>query len=1033
MSKKKFKKIPISDFISDKKLKKIMGIIEKGDDVETAYDRIEILLSDMDLKVIGLGTNRIIFESTKKKYDEIVFKIAGDHHGIEANYREFYNGDLDDALTFSYSISDNGVFLVQEKVKVFNSKRMDKKKKEVREMLKHLSKKILLVDCKLQNFRNFGERDNGDIVLLDHGDTVPLIKYQNDNDIVNIGEESAVSLRCKRLVNITSKAKPCNGHLEYSKNFDSLICSKCGHIQSVNDAYRDIWNNDNSGYNANKELRNSLDFDADDWMKKVKNYAANIMGGINKNNDKGDDQEMKTKVINGKECKQLKGFWIPIEYFESPILAGVITSVKMGSMTPKDFLESRNLNPDEYKVKIEDHTNKPESDWVETAKVAAKMIIDTYKQSNEPMVKVYYKTIERALAVNKYVYNIDNQSKERGIWKNLMNSGLFSKVIYTKDCFILYGAVNDEDEESVQTGQFSISNEVEEAPEYKITKITNERDDIPGTKDVNGHECTAYGKYWVPNTLIEKYNVNESYEVPFNQLSNNEIKKLLKMNGYSPKFYRIENPAIINLTTDKIGNVENETSTVKETETAVMQNGVLDTIIDEADVNENDDPSNYEYDIVIDEFKSIFDKLLKGDITDIETEKLGSNRYYIVREGFKTITDVFKDFNDVYDGLFSRILATDSLKHDISNHIDVDYDISKCVNFMTKYLGFKDLYKIDEIQINFATEQVEFCKLVTDIDDTADTTNNAKNAYYEDSNVNPEFSKFLDQFDYTAIVGISKDGDTATILANSDTEKTISNIIEYYDDDCIKKIGNDTLILVQNGAISIHDQSTYSCEYIITWHDCANDCDECEYYDCKNIPNDNDDTETEDDLSDIFDEKYDSEIINDVDEDSQDENIDMPFNDNEDTSVFDNNDNADKSETEFIKECNEHVDHTNLEKAMAQLIQNNSILTDKIALLTDKCDRIINDISDISGTVTDNEQSEEITDDSEKLVFPIEEVASMKMVAIDLNELDDTKFVIDVNGSLVVFDLKKLISDYSKNKDELDPSKLHSITKIDIN
>ena len=71
-------------------------------------------------------------------------------------------------------------------------------------------------------------------------------------------------------------------------------------------------------------------------------------------------------------------------------------------------------------------------------------------------------------------------------------------------------------------------------------------------------------------------------------------------------------------------------------------------------------------------------------------------------------------------------------------------------------------------------------------------TNNAKKAYYEDSNVNPTFSKFLDQFDYTAIVGISKDGDTATILANSDTGKTISNIIEYYDDDCIKKIGNDT-------------------------------------------------------------------------------------------------------------------------------------------------------------------------------------------------------------------------------------------------
>ena len=40
---------------------------------------------------------------------------------------------------------------------------MNKYKKDVREMLKKLEHKILLVDCKISNFKNFGIRKNGDI------------------------------------------------------------------------------------------------------------------------------------------------------------------------------------------------------------------------------------------------------------------------------------------------------------------------------------------------------------------------------------------------------------------------------------------------------------------------------------------------------------------------------------------------------------------------------------------------------------------------------------------------------------------------------------------------------------------------------------------------------------------------------------------------------------------------------------------------------------------------------------------------------
>lgn len=1022
--KKKFKKIPISDFISDKKLKKIMGIIEKGDDVETAYDRIEILLSDMDLKVIGLGTNRIIFESTKKKYDEIVFKIAGDRHGIEANYREFYNGDLDDSLTFSYSISDNGVFLVQEKVKVFNSKRMEKKKKDVRSMLKHLAKKILLVDCKLQNFRNFGERDNGDIVLLDHGDTVPLIKYQNDNDIVNIGEESSVSLRCKRLVDITSgKPKPCNGHLEYSKNFDSFVCSKCKHIQSINDAYRDIWNNDNGSYNANKELRNSLDFDADEWMSKVKNYAANIMGSVNKNNEKeGVDQEMKTKVINGNECKQLKGFWIPTLYFNSPVWSSVITAIKMGNMNPKEFLESRDLIPDEYKVKLADHSAKDESDWTECAQVAAKMIIDTYNQSNEPMVKVYYKTIDRAMAVNKYIYSIDNIAKERAIWKNLMNSNLFSKVIYTKDCFILYGSVKEEEVDEPYTHNHYNATDYDSGIIDVETTDTVEVDNAKDTETVelvvNGHKCTAYGKYYVPNELIEEYNNDDDYDEPFDTLSNSEIKKLLKLNGYSPKLYRNENsedaaikPSVdTDVKTDSI-----DQNTMEE---------LVDRIISENDINESDDPSNYEYDIVIDEFKSIFDERLSkdSDVDDELIEQLGSNRYYVVRESFDKIINVFKDFNDVYDGLFERILSTDD---------GSAYDIKKCISFMDKYLGIKSLYNIDEIQINFATELVEFCRIVTDeaaeeetddevneilgdIDDEIDDDvygnededdDEDKDLYeYEEDISKTKFEKFIDQFNKEDIIEFSPEKNMAIIAETSDSEKVIKDTIEYYAEDSVIKCDNEKYIIYGTNDAVAEISNNHNNTFTVSYHGCTHDCSDCEY-NC------------------------------DIDSFTETEESNIGFVD-DDTSVFDDDTSVDQSSTSFSKECNDHIDHVNLEKATAQLAQNNTMLSEKINDLSKdlaSTNKFIEYIShNVDKLTEDFNKLTDKEDTNDKLVLPVEEVASMKMAAINLDELDDIRFVIDVNGALVAFDLKKLITDYSSKNTELDPTKLHSITSVDI-
>lgn len=349
---KEFKKIPISEFISDKKLETIEKILQKSSDVDLNYDRVEELL-EKNYTVKDLGTNRLVLIHKDKKYKNLIFKVAGDSHGIEANYREFFNGDLDKNLTFSYSISKNGVFIVQERVERMTFDIMKDRKKDVRKMLKSLSKKLLLVDCKLSNFKNFGIRKNGDVCLLDHGDTVPLPNYQGDN-IVNLNEESYVSLKCKKMANpMAKKAKdirPCGGKLKYNKDFEYFICNKCGAISPIHDAYKEFYG-DKRLEKEGKEtsmLDENPGFDRESYKEYVKEYCLKTMGCIpNNKNNKKETVDMKKTTINGEVCKEIKGYFIP-EPTEFQLMK--FKSMKMGEMTPKDYLKSINKDPAEYKV-----------------------------------------------------------------------------------------------------------------------------------------------------------------------------------------------------------------------------------------------------------------------------------------------------------------------------------------------------------------------------------------------------------------------------------------------------------------------------------------------------------------------------------------------------------------------------------------------------------------------------------------------------------------------------------------------------------
>ena len=497
---KKHKKIPVYDFISDKKLEKIKQIIDSCQgDVETAYDRIESLL-DKNFKVKGLGTNRIVFTHRDKKFKDLIFKVAGDTHGIEANYREFYNGDLDKSLTYSYSISKDGTFIVQEKVKAFPSYDfMKEHKKEVRRMLKSLENKILLVDCKLSNFKNFGIRKNGEVCLLDHGDTVPLPDYQ-DSNIVNMDEETNVSLRCKKFKDATAseeKLKPCNGKLKYSKNYDYLECTKCKAIMTVHSAYKEFFgdrNAERSGKEARNELLRNLDFDPYEWSEKIKNYCEETMKETeeknNKNTDRERDYNMTTKIINNEECKQLKGYWIPSKYLKSDSYGLMIIAVKSNKMKPAEFLKNVKLNPDEYKVKIEDHTpNEDKKNWTENVQSVVNTIVEIIDEDDSGATKIEIPYDALANKMNK-TFVVDNIQKEKAIYLQLIKLPYVEKAIYTKDRFVIFLSDNsvslennsDTDDEDINEllgidNNAPVNDEEFEEAEYDDIIDTNEESD----------------------------------------------------------------------------------------------------------------------------------------------------------------------------------------------------------------------------------------------------------------------------------------------------------------------------------------------------------------------------------------------------------------------------------------------------------------------------------------------------------------------------------------------------------------------------
>lgn len=950
----KLKKITISEFISDKKLNKIYEIIKKSDDVETNYDRIEILLDD-DFIVKDLGTNRIVFIHKKNKFKDLIFKVAGDEHGIEANYREFYNGDLDKRLTYSYSISNNGVFVVQEKVTRMTKDMMKEYKKDVREMLHKLSKKILLVDCRLTNFKNFGIRKNGKVCLLDHGDTVPLPKYQDDN-IVNVNEESFVSLRCKKPIQIGErKFKPCNGKLQYSKDFDYLVCDKCNGVTVINDAYREFYGDKKIHIKGGAGLNLVETFDPDEWKEHIRKYCQDTMSKVDINNEKG-EKTMKTKIINGKKCIQVKGFWLPEP--DNGALMMIYNAVRMGQSKPHTYIEKLGLNIDDYKVMPTDHIPSENINEIKVEQDQriidiANAVILGAKSMGEFENIVKYESISDLLDEN----DIDTIRQVREI---VAKSPICAGCIYTKEgfsvrikpkflnntdmnivkesssnFFVAKEIDNHSDNESINnTGYVSentISNEdtfnFDELIEEYTTKSSShhvhddvveeeysEKRGIEISNDYiknetiifNDTECIVINKYAVPVNIIKLYETDDgSYQLP-----TTKMKNLLKSHNLHPKKFKI--------------NVDENSSD------SDIDESTEDISVFAPDINEEDNK------FFINKFKNLIDQIINSEETN-----------NIIMNGNKSFLRI-----PVEDIIANCLILDDYKTKDIEIYADI-HPLSEDNNEQIGNLPEDNEY----IAINLNENSTNLIYSLLTVFDNA-----IKSLIYADELKNEivvEISRHTSDVDENHI-----------ICEHCNTEF----VIEDLDSDIV-------------------------CPY------CGNYC-----YGYDESDNDNEEAEILEDQTFLVNEDDDDLPNNEILSKNLDNNIN---NDNKNQEVDDV-----KSEASIFMEVEEHYpSQYELLSNITKLVQeNNKMLQESNELLKKNIENRLSEPNSIDETnnLSTSNNSKEVAFDKNEPILVYEVVGDMSdklMLKFNLDDLKNITFVIDnSNGRMICLDVFNVLS-----------------------
>lgn len=236
--------ISVYDLIEPQLIRRVRKAYETRTDKMDTYDKYEAIFQGSRLRPFRAGTNRYLFEHAD--HPQIVIKIAADSHGVIANQREIYNASIHNGLTQQYGISEDAIFLIQERIEpCLDKDTFIRNIDGFRELLHDLNQHFLLVDMSLtsKSMTNFGFRRYNDgtyeCVACDHGDIIPLVDIQAYGAEIDPNKDINATLRCgyKAPIRKTDPVYYCGGQLVPDENFEFLTCAKCQKTTTFAESY----------------------------------------------------------------------------------------------------------------------------------------------------------------------------------------------------------------------------------------------------------------------------------------------------------------------------------------------------------------------------------------------------------------------------------------------------------------------------------------------------------------------------------------------------------------------------------------------------------------------------------------------------------------------------------------------------------------------------------------------------------------------------------------------------------------------------
>lgn len=209
----KLKAPPISYYLTSldiQALNKIATSIKYQSNVNEKFKSMDRIMKRRGFVKYGCGTNRRIYRFLED--DSILMKVAYDRVGIEDNPNEYVNQKyLKPFVSKMYEVTPCGTVGLVERIEPIRTRdQFMANGEEIFDLLYfNIIGKYALDDIGTDAFMNYGIRKGFGPCLLDYA-----YLYELDED----------KLHCKHMIN----KRRCNGLIDYSSDFNELVCTKCG-------------------------------------------------------------------------------------------------------------------------------------------------------------------------------------------------------------------------------------------------------------------------------------------------------------------------------------------------------------------------------------------------------------------------------------------------------------------------------------------------------------------------------------------------------------------------------------------------------------------------------------------------------------------------------------------------------------------------------------------------------------------------------------------------------------------------------------